>query len=208
MTIIIGISGGVASGKNFVSDCFLEFGAKIFDADAQVAKLFSDDQNFQEIIKKTFPFCISNNKIDKDLIAKKVFNNKSNLVLLEEIIHPIINKKMDELIENCKSNNIEIALLNVPLLFDKKSYKKCDIAILIISNINFRKERFIKRQQDKNSKISESILLERFDEIISNQKSDQEKEKLADAVIYNNSDQENIISQIKLILKKYEDNNC
>ena len=115
---------------------------------------------------------------------------------------------MDEFIENCKSNNIEIALLNVPLLFDKKSYKKCDIAILIISNINFRKERFIKRQQDKNSKISESILLERFDEIISNQKSDQEKEKLADAVIYNNSDQENIISQIKLILKKYEDNNC
>jgi len=208
MTIIIGISGGVASGKNFVSDCFLEFGAKIFDADAQVAKLFSDDQNFQEIIKKTFPFCISNNKIDKDLIAKKVFNNKSNLVLLEEIIHPIINKKMYEFIENCKSNNIEIALLNVPLLFDKKSYKKCDIAILIISNINFRKERFIKRQQDKNSKISESILLERFDEIISNQKSDQEKEKLADAVIYNNSDQENIISQIKLILKKYEDNNC
>ena len=98
MMITIGVSGGVASGKNFVSECFLKFGAKIFDADAEVAKLFSDNLEFQKVIKEKFPDSILNDEINKDLIAKKIFSDEFSLNLLESIIHPIINKKIDQLL--------------------------------------------------------------------------------------------------------------
>ncbi|MFT4718414.1 MAG: dephospho-CoA kinase [Rickettsiales bacterium] len=201
MMIIIGVSGGVASGKNFVSECFLKFGAKIFDADAEVAKLFSDNPEFQKVIKEKFPDSILNNKINKDLIAKKIFSDEFSLDLLESIIHPIINQKIDQFIADCKFNNISIVLLNIPLLFEKDSYKRCDIAILIVSSINLRKDRFIVREKEKNSKISDFELLQKFNKITLNQKSDKEKGILADAIIYNDSDRDHIISQIKLILQ-------
>jgi dephospho-CoA kinase len=204
MTIIIGVSGGIASGKNFVSDCFLEFGAKIFDADQEVSKLFSDDNDFKNKIIKNFPNAIKNNKINKDLIAKEVFLDKKRLNLLESITHPIINSKIDNFIIKCKKDKIKIALLNIPLLFEKESYKKCDLAILIISDFNLRKKRFIAREMAKNSKLSNKLLSQKFDNIILNQKTDQEKKKLASEIIYNNSDQQNIVNQIKLILQKYE----
>jgi dephospho-CoA kinase len=207
MTIIIGISGGVASGKNFISDCFLEFGAKIFDADNEVSKLFSNDLEFQKIIQTNFPNFFQNGKINKNIIVKEVFNDKKKLQLLEDIIHPIINHKKEDFIKNCKSQNITIAILNIPLLFEKESYKKCDIAILAISDLNLRKERFLLREKNKNSEISDELLSKKFNNIILNQKSDQEKSKLADFIIYNNSDKKNIITQIKSILKNYEDNN-
>jgi len=207
MTIIIGISGGVASGKNFVSECFLEFGAKIFDADLEVSKLFSNNIEFKENIKRYFPDSINNNKINKNIIAKNVFDNKCNLQLLESIIHPIISQKKEEFLLQCKSNNEPIALLNIPLLFEKESYKKCDIAILVICDLNLRKERFTIREQNKNNKLSAESLSNKFDKIMSNQKTDQEKQKLSDAIIYNNSDKNNIIKQIKIILEKYENNN-
>ena len=201
MMITIGVSGGVASGKNFVSECFLKFGAKIFDADDEVAKLFSDNLEFQKVIKEKFPDSILNDEINKDLIAKKIFSDEFSLNLLESIIHPIINKKIDQFIADCKFNNISIALLNIPLLFEKDSYKRCDIAILIISSINIRKDRFITREKEKNSKIPDFELLQKFTKITLNQKSDKEKRILADAIIYNDSDRDNVISQIKLILQ-------
>tara|TARA_Y100000385_G_scaffold49076_1_gene45544 strand:+ start:12860 stop:13486 length:627 start_codon:yes stop_codon:yes gene_type:complete len=208
MTIIIGISGGVASGKNFVSKCFIEFGAKIFDADLEVSKIFSGDNYFYESIQKTFPYCILDNKIDKSLLAERVFEDRNKLKILESIIHPIVSCKVDKFINNCKIQNIPITLLNIPLLFEKESYKKCDLAILVICDLNSRKDRFIRREKVKNKKISDQSLSNKFDNIIINQKTDEEKKKLANAVIYNDSDQEHVIFQIKLILKNYEDNNC
>lgn len=207
MTIIIGISGGVASGKNFISDCFLEFGAKIFDADEEVSKLFSNDLKFQKIIRNKFPDSFQNGKINKNIIAKEVFNNKKKLQSLEAITHPIISQKKQEFIKNCQLQNIPIALLNIPLLFEKESYKECDIAILAISDLNLRKERFLIREKKKNADISNELLSKKFNNIILNQKSDQEKQELADFIIYNNSDKNNIITQINAILKNYENNN-
>lgn len=207
MTIIIGISGGVASGKNFISDCFLEFGAKVFDADNEVSKLFSNDLKFQKIIQKKFPNSFQNGEINKNIIAEEVFNNKKKLQLLEAVIHPIIDQKKQEFIKNCQLQNITIALLNIPLLFEKGSYKECDIAILAISDLNIRKERFLIREKKGNTGISSELLSKKFDNIILNQKSDQEKKKLADFIIYNNSDKNNIIIQINSILKNYESNN-
>ena len=86
-------------------------------------------------------------------------------------------------------------------MFEKDSYKRCDIAILIISSINIRKDRFITREKEKNSKIPDFELLQKFTKITLNQKSDKEKRILADAIIYNDSDRDNVISQIKLILQ-------
>lgn len=208
MSIIIGISGGVASGKNFVSECFVKFGANIFDADLEVKKLFAEDNSFKELIKKTFPEIYINDQIDKNILATIIFEDKNKLQILENIIHPIIAKKLDQFIVQEKANKTKIILLNIPLLFEKESYKKCDITILVISDINLRKDRFINRESGKNLHILKEELTERFNKIILNQKTDTEKLKMADFVINNNSDKDDINKQIKVILNKYENNNC
>jgi dephospho-CoA kinase len=207
MTFIIGISGGIASGKNYVSDILEKnLCAKIFDADLEVKKIWQNNE-IKFFIRDNFPEVIINDEIDKDKIFEIIFSDKKKLEILENKVHPIVAKKMNEFILEEKSKNTKIIILNIPLLFEKNSYKKCDMTILVISDINIRKKRFVAREIAKNQNFKENYLKKKFDTIILNQQSDEEKAKIADFIIKNNSDKDAIINQFQLNLKKYENNN-
>ena len=200
--LVLGLTGTVASGKNFVASIFEELGAKIFDADKEVHDVFENDKNVFDQIKKYFEDSIQNNKINRKILGNLVFNNKEKLNLLEDIIHPEIKRRRENFINKCKKNNESLVILNIPLLFEAKTHLKCDKNILVITPQKLQRERFLKRAKENNNNFDKKLFIEKFDSILQNQMPNYQKEKLADFVIKNDKDKNFVLKQVKEILKK------
>lgn len=197
---IIGLTGGIASGKNFVADIFKSKGAAIFDADFEVHKLLESDQNIIAEVSNAFPGSCIDAKIDRKILGKIVFQNKDKLQILEDIIHPIIRQEYYKFLERSESEGRELVLLNIPLLLEKKGYE-CDKIIAITIDPEIQKERFLERfKKSNNSDFTD--LDERFNKITASQMSNSQRESLADFVIDNSGSREEFINQIEDLLIK------
>jgi dephospho-CoA kinase len=184
---IIGLTGGIASGKNLVSDFFVKNGAIIFDADEEVHNLLENDENVISQIKEKFPDSFINGKINRRLLGMIAIQHSNQLEVLENIIHPKVRENYQKFLEKAKENNVNFVVLNVPLLLETNSYET-DAIIGVIANENIRKERFLKREELKNPENFKNIkkdLEEKFKNFISNQISDFERIKKANFVIEN-----------------------
>ena len=90
--IIIGVTGSVGMGKTEASKYFIKNNIDIFDCDKEIATFYNEEDTIIEI-KKNFPSTIFNNKVDKNVLANVVFNNKSKLKLLEELLYKKLQAK-------------------------------------------------------------------------------------------------------------------
>lgn len=198
---IIGLSGGVASGKNLTAKAFAKNGAVIFDADKEVHEILKSDEEAISLIKRHFPDSLINGEISRQILGKIVFGDLQKLKILEEIIHKKVRKKYQEFSENAKKNNEEIIILNIPLLLEKEGYK-CDYTIAIIADKEIRKQRFIKREMLSKKNESEKDLAEKFDRIVNKQMDDQARTSKADFVIDSSGSKDEVNLQVEKILQK------
>lgn len=200
--LIIGVTGSIASGKNFVAQSFEEFGAVVFDADEQVHQIFRNDASVFERIKETFPSVIVNNKIDRRKLGDLVFKDQFKLNLLEAIIHPVVSEKRKEFIESARKQNRNLVILNIPLLFEKGSYRHCHKNILVKLPADIQRKRFLERSKVDNSNFNEDLFIAKFDDILQNQMPNSAKEKLADYIVDNGGSREDTFNQVKEIFNK------
>lgn len=197
---IIGLSGGIASGKNFVADIFKRNGAAIFDADKEVHDLFANDKSIQNQVAQAFPASIIENKINRIQLAKIVFQDEKKLKILEKIIHPIIRNRYQKFLLQAKKDGHKIALLNIPLLLEKNAYK-CDFIVAISLPPSIQKRRFLSRMKKNNPEISKQEIEKRFLQITSRQLTNKERKAKADFIIYTRFAKENTIKQVRKILQ-------
>jgi dephospho-CoA kinase len=193
--IVVGITGSIASGKNFVAEVFKKNGAEVFDADKEVHKIFISDESAILLIQKHFPESIINGKIDKKIIAEIAFSDKKKLKILEEIIHKKIREKYKNFLQLSNKKRVKIIVLNVPLLLERQGYK-CDKVISVLGS-KIQKYRFLKRSGDF-SKSHE----EKFYKIINNQMNNFDRKKKSDFIIFNANSKANTILQTKKIIMK------
>ena len=199
---IIGLTGGIASGKNFVADIFRNNGAAIFDADLEVHKLLESDQKTILDVSKAFSESVIDGKIDRKILGNIVFNDKNKLKTLETIIHPIIRQKYLECLDTSISEGREMLLLNIPLLLESKNYE-CDKIIAITISRDIQKERFLERarKSDPDNFIAKKLYLEKkFEQIILSQIGNAEREEKADFVINNDVDLECFEDQVQDVI--------
>lgn len=186
--MIVGLTGGIASGKSTVSNYLKTKNYKIFDADL-IAKEISQKKEVEEEIVSNFGVSIldeNTNKIDRKKLKKAVFEDEKKLNILNSIIHP----KVYSFFENIKIRNKkeEVIIFDVPLLFESGMDKFCDKIVLVSSDDKIKIARMIKRDM-----IDEKLA----EKIISVQMSDVEKIKKADIVIENNGSLEELFSKIE-----------
>ena len=112
--IKIGITGSLASGKTTASKILSNRRGPLFSADKVVKNLYQN-KNFKSLLSKKFS--IENNNQIKNTIKKLVFQNKINLKKLENVIHPLVRKKMKEFTLKIK---IKISFYEIPLLIESK----------------------------------------------------------------------------------------
>jgi len=176
MTKIIGLTGGIGSGKTSIAKYFEQKGIPVYIADDRAKMVSSKPEVVKKIITAFGNEILDNNKyISKEKLSNIVFTDKKKLQLLNSIIHPEVKK---DFIEWVKMQNKPFVIKEAAILFESGSYKDCDLIITITAPIEERIKRVMLRDN-----ISREKVLDR----ISNQWSDEERIKKSDFIIENTS---------------------
>ena len=155
MTKIIGLTGGIGSGKTTVANHFREVGIPVYIADDEARKIMQSEEIIVEI-KKTFDDSIFDDAIlNREKLSQIVFNNPAKLKLLNAIIHPAVNKHFQDWIVNHKKN--PYVVYEAAILFESGSYKNCDLIITITAPIEERIKRVIERDTTSREKVLDRI---------------------------------------------------
>ncbi|MGL4211223.1 MAG: dephospho-CoA kinase, partial [Cetobacterium somerae] len=191
--MILGLTGGIGSGKSTVSKIFLSMGIKVFDADLIAKDILETEQVKEEIKEKLGKEFINlkSNSVDKELLKKEVFNNSKKLNILNGIVHPrvvdIYKKKYLEF-----KDKKEIVIFDVPLLFEVNLERYCDKVIVVDIDLKVQIERIKNR---------DNIDVALINKIIAAQMSREERNIKADILIENNGSLEELKQKIEKIIK-------
>ncbi|MAR39272.1 MAG: dephospho-CoA kinase [Flavobacteriales bacterium] len=170
----IGITGGIGSGKTYVSEVFSSLGIPVFNADVESKRLMSSSDNLISLVKDLFGDDIyTNGLLDKQKLASIVFSDKEKLENLNNIIHPVVKQ---EFIDWCKQQNSSYVIKETAILFESRSDKGLDAVICVSAPLNIRIDRAVKRDGYSEKEIKNRI---------ENQISQEEKENLSDYIIVN-----------------------
>jgi dephospho-CoA kinase len=186
--IKIGILGDIGSGKSYVAQ---SFGYPVFNADREVAKLYQQDKNIFNQLKRKLPKYIHSFPIKKKEISKAILSNKNNLNKIVKIVHTKIRKKMNNFLN--KNKNKKIVILDIPLLLENKINRKEDILVYVQSK-KFNILKNLKKRKNFNQK-----LLKKFKSI---QLPISYKKKKSHFIIKNDFTKRSVNDGIKDILKK------
>ncbi len=195
MTKIIGLTGGIGSGKTLVANYMKSLGIPVYIADEEGKKIM-ETQPVIELIQEVFgKSVIKSNKINREKLAQLVFNNQEQLQKLNAIIHPIVKQNFDIWVKN--QANCPFVIKEAAILFESGSYKYCDSIITVTAPLETRLQRVIER--DKTDR--ESVLNR-----IKNQWTEEQKIEKSNFVIHNISveDTKNQVDNILKLLKNQQ----
>ena len=186
--IKIGILGDIGSGKSYVAN---NFGYPVFNADAEVSKLYKNNRKIFNKLKKSLPKYFNSFPLKKQEITNAILANNHNLKKIVKIVHLEIRKKMNTFLN--KNKNKKIVILDIPLLLENKINKKKDILIFVQS----KKLDILKRLRKRNN--FNKKLWNKFKNI---QLPLDYKKKKSQFVIKNNFTKKSVRDNIEIILKK------
>jgi dephospho-CoA kinase len=191
--MIIGLTGGIGSGKSTVATLFKDIGVDLIDAD----DLARDSLNINSEGYKLFidefgdKYLDENKNINRELIRKLIFNDLDAKSKLENIIHPIVRSGIETFIRNTKSN---YCIIVVPLIFETNSSKIYDRILVIDCDVDVQISRTSKRDNQVKSDI---------ENIINKQATREQRLSIADDVIVNNGSLDLLRMEVLKIHKKY-----
>ena len=145
--IKIGILGDIGSGKSYVAK---QFGCPVFDADAEVTKIYKKNKICFNRLKDKLPKYIFSFPIKKKEIGKAIIENQNNLKKIIRIVHPIVRTNMNKFIK--KNKKKKMVVLDIPLLLENKINKKNYILVFVDSNKKEIQKR-LKKRTNYNSEI-------------------------------------------------------
>jgi dephospho-CoA kinase len=177
--LIIGLTGGVASGKTAVSEVLKEEGADIIDADQIARELVQPHGPAWNELVRTFGEEIlqGDESIDRKKLADRVFVDPNQRKLLNQILHPLITEEMDRRTSEIGQKNPEaIVVIDAPLLIEVGYHRRADKVMVVVST---------QAEQIERLKVRDGINSEEALRILSSQMPVEEKVKLADFVIRN-----------------------
>ncbi|MFZ9701501.1 MAG: dephospho-CoA kinase [Candidatus Nanopelagicales bacterium] len=141
----VGLTGGIGAGKSTVADMFSKLGAVVIRSDELARQVIEPNTpGFQKVLSRFGNQILQENgSIDRQKLAQIVFNDQNSLKDLEEIIHPLVRNKTNELIDSQTQETIVVN--EVPLLLEKKMEKMFDFLVVVISSEKNRINRLQKR---------------------------------------------------------------
>lgn len=192
MSKIIGLTGGIGSGKTMVANYIKSLGIPVYIADDEARTVMDTTEVIQMIATEFGKEVLSEGKINRKALAGIVFNNPEKLKRLNSIVHPKVKKHFDSWVNTHK--NHPLLFKEAAILFESGSYKDCDAVITVTAPIEIRLQRVMDR--DKTDK--ESILKR-----IENQWTDEKRIAQSDYVIHNLSveDTKKQVNKILNLLK-------
>ena len=174
---LLGITGGIGSGKSTVSKIFEVLGVKIYQSDDMAKYLMENDNKLiSSIINYFGEESYIDGKINKEYISKNVFYVKEKLKTINNLVHPVV---INDFKKWCLINkNEKILIKEAALLFESKSYKELDFVIYVYAEKKLRISRILKRDSHRTK--------DQIEHIIKSQLTDKESFEKADYILENN----------------------
>lgn len=172
--MIIGLTGGIGSGKSTVSKVFSSIGYPVFEADQAGRFVLENDSEVIDSVKSLFGSQVyKDGSPDRAMIARQVFQSKDLLEKLNTIIHPAVARSWSAWAANQSAKHL---IREVAILFESGSYKDCDFVISVSAPKQLRVTRVVNRDGVKPSEVEARM---------KNQWNEQQRIERADAVILN-----------------------
>lgn len=155
MTKIIGLTGGIGSGKTTIANHFLAAGISVYIADDEARRIMQSKEIIAEIKKNFGTTIFENDILNREKLSKIVFNDSEKLKQLNAIIHPAVKKDFGNWILNHK--NAQYIIYETAILFESGSYKDCDVIITVTAPIESRIKRVIQRDNTTREQVLKRI---------------------------------------------------
>ncbi|MEZ4915614.1 MAG: dephospho-CoA kinase [Chitinophagales bacterium] len=173
--IKVGITGGIGSGKSYISSMFEKLGVPVYYSDIRAKELMNTSEQVKQQLISTFGAeTYKNNQLDRKYLAEIVFNNEEKLELLNNIVHPAVKNDYKKWCS--EHQNYPYTLKEAALLFETGIYKELDKTILVHASKDIRILRVMQRD-----KVSKQAVEARMDK----QMDDFAKMDLADYIVHN-----------------------
>ncbi len=187
---VIGLTGGIGSGKSTVANIIEKMGYPVYYSDARAKEIVNEDLFLKEKIIEIFGSEAYDEKglYNRKFISGIVFNDKNLLERLNETIHPAV--KFDFKNWTAKQAS-DMVFKETALLFELKLHKKCDKTVLVTADDNLR----IKRVMDRDNKTYREV-----EAVMDNQMAEKDKIKKADCTIYNNGSIEELETKTRAVI--------
>jgi dephospho-CoA kinase len=191
--MIIGLTGGIGSGKSVAAAIFKDLGIDSIDADDLARDSLNINSKGYKLFINEFgeKYLDENKDINRELLRKDIFNNPVTKIKLENLIHPLVRSGIQAFINSSKS---DYCIIVVPLIYETSSSKLYDRILVIDCDIDAQIERTSKRDNQTINEIKN---------ILDKQATREERISIADEVILNNGSIEHLRKSVLNMHKKY-----
>jgi len=188
VAFVVGLTGGIGSGKSLAAQFFSQLGALVIDAD-QLARSVIErgSEGFDEVLLRFGDTVLKNGDIDRVALGQIIFENPQAKKDLEEIIHPRIRAEFEEAVASL--NPGQIMVYEIPLLVETNAADRFDFVITVESDADLRKQRLRARGMFHSD----------IEKRMASQATEEQRRAIADCVLTNDGSEDELLRQVENI---------
>jgi dephospho-CoA kinase len=186
VAFVVGLTGGIGSGKSLAAQFFSQLGALVIDAD-QLARSVIErgSEGFDEVLLRFGDTVLKNGDIDRVALGQNIFENPQAKKDLEEIIHPRIRAEFEEAVASL--NPGQIMVYEIPLLVETNAADRFDFVITVESDADLRKQRLRTRGMFHSD----------IEKRMASQATEEQRRAIADCVLTNDGSEDELLRQVE-----------
>ncbi len=192
--LIIGLTGSIGMGKSTAAQRFRQNGIAVFDADAEVHRLYGGEA--APLIEEAFPGTVIDGVVDRARLAAALMDDEATIGRLEAIVHPLVRKAEHAFLQSEKARGARMAVLEIPLLFETGADDRVDVTMVVSAPAEIQRERVLARP---------GMSEEKLERLLANQLPDAEKRARADFVVDTSGQVEETGAVIDSIIESLRD---
>ncbi len=190
--IVVGLTGSIGMGKSTTAAMFAEFGAPIYDADAEVRRLYAKGGRAVAPIEAAFPGVTVDGVVDRARLGDRVLGDPAALQKLNSIVWPLMGEARAAFFRAAEAAGADVVVLDIPLLFETGGERNVDAIVVVSAPPDLQRERVLARPGMSEAKL---------DAILAAQMADAEKRARAHFVVETGSGLEEARRQVRDILE-------
>jgi dephospho-CoA kinase len=170
--LLVGLTGSIGMGKTAIASRMRALGIPVCDADAEVHQLYEGAAVAP--IEAAFPGTTSAGRVDRQKLTASLLADPGGFQRLEAIVHPLVQAAERDFLQRAAADGAEIAVLEIPLLFETGGDRRVDVVVVAHAPAEIQRQRVLERQ---------NMTLEKLEQVLARQLSDEEKRARADFVV-------------------------
>jgi dephospho-CoA kinase len=187
--LVLGLTGSIGMGKSAVAAMFAARGVPVFDADAEVHRLYAGEA--APLVEAAFPGTVVEGQVDRARLAGNLAGDAERFRRLEAIVHPLVRRAEVRFLAGARANGCAAAVLEIPLLFETGLDRLVDAVVVVSAPADVQRARVLARP---------GITAERLDMLLARQLPDAEKRARADFVVDTSTSLADSEAQVDAIL--------